>query len=175
MATTFARAFSTVLAAGRTSSGSFTLPSPQQRRRFSMSPNRSWNPFASCHRCRCSAPKASCFVRKYRLRAVSKTAKVPSGDWDRSAAAWIAHIGNEGDFGRRFVLDEPMLAHIRGRGFSRALDAGCGEGRFCRMMQGEGITTVGIDPTVALVGRGRALDPAGDYRVERAESFECED
>ena len=42
-------------------------------------------------------------------------------------------------------------------------------------MQGEGITTVGIDPTVALVGRGRALDPAGDYRVERAESFECED
>lgn len=98
-----------------------------------------------------------------------------SGGWDESAAAWIAQVGDSGDFGRQFVLDAPMLAHIRGRGFSRALDAGCGEGRFCRMMQAEGIVTVGIDPAVALIERARALDPKGDYRVERAENCEFDD
>ena len=96
-----------------------------------------------------------------------------TGGWDESAAAWIAQIGDSGDFGRRWVLDEPMMARVRGRGFSRALDVGCGEGRFCRMMRAEGISTVGIDPTPALVQRARSLDPEGDYRIERAESFEC--
>lgn len=95
-----------------------------------------------------------------------------SGGWDESAAAWIAHLGDSGDFGRQYVLDAPMLGHIRGRGFSSALDVGCGEGRFCRMMRAEGIATVGIDPTVALIRRARSLDPSGDYRLERAESFD---
>jgi SAM-dependent methyltransferase len=95
-----------------------------------------------------------------------------SGGWDESAAAWIAVVGDRGDFGRQFVLDEPMLAHIRGRGFSHALDVGCGEGRFCRMMRAEGIATIGIDPTLALVERARSLDPDGDYRIDQAEAFD---
>jgi len=97
-----------------------------------------------------------------------------SGGWDESAEAWIAHLGDSGDFGRQFVLDEPMLAHIRdgGRGFSRALDVGCGEGRFCRMMRAEGIASIGIDPTVQLVKRARSLDPGGDYRIDQAETFD---
>lgn len=95
-----------------------------------------------------------------------------SSGWDESAAAWIAQIGDAGDFGRQFVLDAPMLAHIRNRGFSRALDVGCGEGRFCRMMHAEGIATVGIDPTAALIVRARSLDPGGDYRIGHAESFD---
>ncbi len=104
---------------------------------------------------------------------MSDDAKTASDGWNESAAAWIANVGDKGDFGRQFVLDGPMLAHIRGRGFSRALDMGCGEGRFCRMMQSEGIATVGIDPAVALIRRARALDPDGDYRIERAETFDC--
>lgn len=106
---------------------------------------------------------------------MSEDPDIDSGGWDESAAAWIAQVGENGDFGRQFVLDEPMLAHIRGRSYSRALDVGCGEGRFCRMMQSEGIVTLGIDPTVALIERARALDPAGDYRIESAESFDCEE
>ena len=94
-----------------------------------------------------------------------------SGGWDESAAAWIAQVGEFGDFGRQFVLDVPMLAHIRGRGFTRGLDVGCGEGRFCRMMHGEGIATIGIDPTAAMIQRARSLDPSGEYRVEHAESL----
>lgn len=92
--------------------------------------------------------------------------------WDNSAAAWIASQGDGGDYGRRFVLDGPMLERVRLQRFRRALDVGCGEGRFCRMLQAEGIATVGIDPTGALIARALELDPLGDYRVLAAESLE---
>ena len=68
-----------------------------------------------------------------------------------------------------------MMARIAGRGFERALDVGCGEGRFCRMMQAHSIATVGIDPTVALIERARHLDPSGDYRIGRAEALDLPD
>jgi SAM-dependent methyltransferase len=95
-----------------------------------------------------------------------------SRGWDQSAAAWIKHLGPDGDYGRRFVLDAPMLARVRGRGFARALDVGCGEGRFCRMLAAEGIRTTGIDPTAALIAQAQALHAEGDYRVLGAEAMD---
>jgi 2-polyprenyl-3-methyl-5-hydroxy-6-metoxy-1,4-benzoquinol methylase len=55
-----------------------------------------------------------------------------------------------------------MTARIAGRGFATALDVGCGEGRFCRMMQTAGIATVGIDPTPA-----RSNEPIATAAIER--------
>ena len=95
-----------------------------------------------------------------------------SDGWSNSASAWIVEQGEDGDYGRRFVLDAPMRGRIEGRGFRRALDVGCGEGRFCRIMQRAGIRTTGIDPTEALLARARELDPDGDYRLGRAETME---
>jgi SAM-dependent methyltransferase len=95
-----------------------------------------------------------------------------SNGWNESADAWIAEQGADGDWGRRFVLDAPMLARVTGRGFARALDVGCGEGRFCRKMQAEGIATIGIDPAAALIEQARRLDPVGDYRMAHAESLD---
>jgi 2-polyprenyl-3-methyl-5-hydroxy-6-metoxy-1,4-benzoquinol methylase len=73
-----------------------------------------------------------------------------TGDWDQSAAAWIAALGEHGDYTRTHILDPVMKARIAGRGFASALDVGCGEGRFCRIMREHGIATVGIDPTSRL-------------------------
>ncbi len=98
-----------------------------------------------------------------------------SNGWNESAAAWIAEMGDLGDFGRRFVLDEPMMALARRRAFASALDVGCGEGRFCRMLQPLGIRTIGVDPTEALVAHARAQDPGGDYRIGTAEHLDFED
>ncbi|MGT2501125.1 class I SAM-dependent methyltransferase [Bradyrhizobium guangxiense] len=97
-----------------------------------------------------------------------------SDGWAASAAAWIVEQGQDGDYGRRFVLDAPMRARIEGRGFRNALDVGCGEGRFSRIMQRAGIRTTGIDPTEALLARARELDPSGDYRLGRAETTDFE-
>ncbi len=97
-----------------------------------------------------------------------------SDGWSASASAWIVEQGDDGDYGRRFVLDAPMRARVEGRGFRRALDVGCGEGRFCRIMQRAGIRTTGIDPTAALLARAKAMDPDGDYRLGRAETMDVD-
>lgn len=95
--------------------------------------------------------------------------------WDASAQAWLNVIGDTGDWGRQYVLDAPMLERVRIGNFRKALDLGCGEGRFCRMMQGLGIATIGIDPTRALIEAARQRDPAGDYRIESAEQLTLAD
>ena len=97
--------------------------------------------------------------------------QMENNGWDDSAEAWIADMGDKGDFSRRHVLDAPMLALARGRGFRTALDIGCGEGRFCRMLAAEGIATTGIDPTLRLLDAARARDPQGSYLQARAEAL----
>lgn len=92
--------------------------------------------------------------------------------WDASAAAWVREMADAGDYSREFILDGPMLGRVANRGFVTALDVGCGEGRFCRMLRGLGIAAVGIDPTAALIERARMLDPAGDYRLGAAETMD---
>lgn len=86
-----------------------------------------------------------------------------ASDWDRAAEAWIAAQGDTGDFSRAHVLDPAILPLIRQGGYRRALDVGCGEGRFCRLLQTEGINTVGLDPTKALLAEARRRDPNGTY------------
>ena len=84
-------------------------------------------------------------------------------------------MGDRGDYGRAFVLDAPMMERVRDRGFHTALDVGCGEGRFCRMMRECGLHAVGIDPTEELIRHARQRDPEGDYRLGRAEALDFAD
>lgn len=95
--------------------------------------------------------------------------------WDASANAWIKSMGPDGDWGRKYVLDRPMLARVEHGEFRRALDLGCGEGRFCRLLRERGIECVGIDPTAALIEQARRRDPEGDYRVMQAEALALPD
>lgn len=98
-----------------------------------------------------------------------------SNGWKESASAWIAEQAEDGDYGRVYVLDKPMLERVSGRGFKNALDVGCGEGRFCRIVKGLGIKPVGIDPTEELLAQAQARDPEGDYRFGYAEALEFPD
>lgn len=90
--------------------------------------------------------------------------------WDQSAAAWLNTIGEDGDFGRVAVLD-PVMTGLAARFSGRALDVGCGEGRFVRMLKGQGFDACGIDPTEALIDAARARDPEGDYRIATGEAL----
>ncbi len=97
------------------------------------------------------------------------------GGWEKSAAAWIASQGEAGDFTRRHVLDSVMLGQVAGRGYRRALDIGCGEGRFCRMIAPHVASVTGIDPAPSLIAEAKRRDPSGDYRLGRAEQLDFAD
>ncbi|PZO55382.1 MAG: SAM-dependent methyltransferase [Alphaproteobacteria bacterium] len=95
--------------------------------------------------------------------------------WETSAAAWIADMGEHGDFGRRYVLDPIMLPRALARAPKNALDVGCGEGRFCRMLGAHGIAATGVDPTAALIAHARTADIQGTYLEAPAEQLPFED
>ena len=92
--------------------------------------------------------------------------------WNASADAWIANLGTKGDWGRQFVLDPAMERLLKDKGHQQALDIGCGEGRFCRMLKDWGIDATGIDPVTALIDRAKTLDPDGTYKVGKAEALD---
>jgi len=98
--------------------------------------------------------------------------------WESSAQAWIDSMGERGergDWGRQHVLDPVMMERVRRGKFANALDVGCGEGRFCRMLKAAGVRATGIDPTAPFVELARQRDPGGDYRLGRAEQLEFPD
>src|SRR5215472_3014964 len=98
--------------------------------------------------------------------------------WESSAQAWIDSMGERGergDWGRRHILDPVMMARVASGAFGNALDVGCGEGRFCRMLKAAGIRPTGIDPTPAMIEAARKRDPSGDYRQGRAEALDFAD
>jgi SAM-dependent methyltransferase len=91
--------------------------------------------------------------------------------WQSSADAWVADMGEFGDFGRRYVLDPVMLPRAIAGSPANALDVGCGEGRFCRMLNSRGVDAVGVDPTPALIGIARTRDAHGTYVEAAAEQL----
>ena len=95
--------------------------------------------------------------------------------WVQSASAWIDALGDAGDFSRQWVLDRPMLAQVSAAKPETALDVGCGEGRFCRLMQDLGVKTTGLDPVPALIAKAKARDPLGTYVTGFAEQLPFSD
>jgi SAM-dependent methyltransferase len=95
--------------------------------------------------------------------------------WSNSAQAWIDSMGEQGergDWGRQHVLDPVMMARVASGRFGNALDVGCGEGRFCRMLSAASVKVTGIDPTAQFIETAKERDPEGDYRLGRAEQLD---
>ena len=84
-------------------------------------------------------------------------------------------MGEHGDFARRYVLDPIMLPCALARSPNTALDVGCGEGRFCRMLRRHGVEVTGIDPTPKLIAAARARDAKSTYLEVPAEQLPFED
>jgi SAM-dependent methyltransferase len=93
-----------------------------------------------------------------------------SAGWDASAAAWIACV-DEGDPSRQFLLDPVVLDLCGEVGGLRALDAGCGEGRFGRMLAAQGAIVSGFDPCRLFVETAVMRHSRGNYFVASAEDI----
>jgi ubiquinone/menaquinone biosynthesis C-methylase UbiE len=83
------------------------------------------------------------------------------GGWISSARPYIA-FQDAGDTNRTLLLDRVMLrmcGEVEGK---RVLDLGCGEGRFCRMLEDRGARCAGIDLIPEMASTARSRGP-GDY------------
>lgn len=80
-------------------------------------------------------------------------------DWTASAQAWIDFV-DAGDPSRVHLMDPEMLRQAEPIAGSRVLDAGCGEGRFSRMLAKRGAHVIGIDPVLPLLHRAIFRDPS---------------
>ncbi|MYA61757.1 MAG: methyltransferase domain-containing protein, partial [Dehalococcoidia bacterium] len=81
--------------------------------------------------------------------------------WTEAAQDWIG----QDQAVRTGMLDSWMLdalGNVRGK---RALDIGCGEGRFSRLLAGLGAEVTGVDLTEPLIERARSLAVGGDSYV----------
>jgi ubiquinone/menaquinone biosynthesis C-methylase UbiE len=83
------------------------------------------------------------------------------------SALWV----NGATLGASTSLIPVMMERVSAGRFEMALDVGCGEGRFRRMLKASHVAAVGIDPTEALLAQARLLDPTGDYKLARAENL----
>ena len=91
--------------------------------------------------------------------------------WIQSADAWICDQGTEGDWSRRAILDQAVgqiLKDIRGKDI---LDLGCGEGRYCRVLQQRGANVTGVDPVPQFISHARSLDSVSTYMEGKAEEL----
>jgi len=94
--------------------------------------------------------------------------------WEKSAENWIRCV-DRGDRNREFLLDQAMLDLVGEAKGIKALDVGCGEGRFCRILAKRGAQITGLEPTTHLIETARERDPAGSYIQGRGEELPFED
>ena len=66
---------------------------------------------------------------------------------------------------------ERMLASVQLAG-KRALDVGCGSGRWSRWLASRGATAIGIDPTAGMLQAARPLSPGVEFHQMSATSID---
>jgi 2-polyprenyl-3-methyl-5-hydroxy-6-metoxy-1,4-benzoquinol methylase len=100
---------------------------------------------------------------------VSAAADEGAAGWEAIADGWAERVRTGTDHARLFVLDPPHLeiaGDVAGR---RVLDAGCGEGRFARMLAERGAKVTAFDLSERMIEHARALEaekPLGiEYKV----------
>ena len=88
--------------------------------------------------------------------------------WVESAQDWI----DTDQAARTGMLDSWMLDALGNVGGKSAIDIGCGEGRFSRLLSQLGATVTGVDLTEALIARARAMSAGEAYILGDAEDLQ---
>jgi 2-polyprenyl-3-methyl-5-hydroxy-6-metoxy-1,4-benzoquinol methylase len=85
--------------------------------------------------------------------------------WDLNASFWVRIMREQRDRYRNELTDPAMLHAIGQPDGLAALDAGCGEGYFSRILARNGATVVGIDSSAKLIKAARAQSLADELPV----------
>jgi len=90
--------------------------------------------------------------------------------WESGAEEWVAMM-REGGHGSHAPAHDAVIHELLPPPSGRALDVGCGEGRFTRALAALGYDVTGVDRSPKLVAAAQAADPDGRYAVGEIESL----
>lgn len=88
--------------------------------------------------------------------------------WTESAQDWI----DADQAVRTGMLDRWMLDSLGDVGGKSAIDIGCGEGRFSRLLSKLGATVTGVDLTEPLIEKARSTSSHETYLIGNAETLQ---
>jgi 2-polyprenyl-3-methyl-5-hydroxy-6-metoxy-1,4-benzoquinol methylase len=86
--------------------------------------------------------------------------------WEAIADGWAERMRTGTDFSRTYVLDRATLALLGEVSGERVLDAGCGEGRFSRIIAERGALVTGIDLSDRMIALAREEEKNGPLGIE---------
>lgn len=89
--------------------------------------------------------------------------------WNAGADAWSEFIDSGADYYRHEVHGPALLDACEPLAGCRALDLGCGEGYFSRLLAGCGARVSAVDVAAALLQRARRLDESQPLGIEYRE------
>jgi SAM-dependent methyltransferase len=89
-----------------------------------------------------------------------------AASWEELADGWAERVRTGTDFARSYILDPAHLAILGDVARMRVLDAGCGEGRFSRMLAQRGATITGIDFSHRMIELAREAEQREPLGIE---------
>ena len=89
-----------------------------------------------------------------------------AASWEAIADGWAERVRTDTDQSRKLVLDGPHLRLLGDVAGKRILDAGCGEGRFARMLAERGAKVTAFDLSSRMVAHAREADAAKPLGID---------
>jgi SAM-dependent methyltransferase len=93
-----------------------------------------------------------------------------AANWEALADGWAERVRIGTDFARQYILDPAHLAVLGDVAGKRMLDAGCGEGRFARMLSERGAIVTGIDFSHRMIKLAREAEQREPRGIEYQQS-----
>lgn len=89
-----------------------------------------------------------------------------AASWEALAEGWAERVRTGTDFARQYIMDPAHLALLGDVAGKRLLDAGCGEGRFARMLSERGAKVTGIDFSQRMIELAREAEERESRGIE---------
>jgi len=86
--------------------------------------------------------------------------------WEAIADGWTERLRSGTDQARMMVLDPAHIAIVGDVTRQRVLDAGCGEGRFARMLAERGAEVTAFDLSERMIANAKALETESPLGIE---------